>query len=365
MVYAPNPIAADMIESGARALAAWAVQRQSERAPESIARFGAAGASSWRGDTEARLTFLANAVAVGEPSLFTHHVAWSRDAFRARGVPEADLDVNLGCVGETLADRLPPDAARSAAEIIDAAQDDAERCAEPTSGPAAAPEGDAGRAASARYLLALLEGRRRDARGELIAAVEAGSDRVQVFATVIRPALEQVGALWQRGELTVADEHAVTAATAELFAQLGSFDAAADENGLSVLLAGVSGDLHALALLVAAAAFERAGWRVHNLGADVPIPDIVQGAADRSPDLIGLGAALGCHVRTAKGTIDAIRADPRTATTPVLIGGTPFVLAPRLYRTLGADAAADRADRAPEIGLDLVRRAKAQGPTGP
>lgn len=120
----------------------------------------------------------------------------------------------------------------------------------------------------------------------------------QLYQRVIAPAMHEIGLLWQRGAITVADEHLATALTNRVLAALrrppgGSL--AADGAGARrgrVLLAAVEGEGHALGLRMAADVLEDAGYESLYLGADVPTDALLRAADTFSPDVVALAATL-------------------------------------------------------------------------
>ncbi|HET7379854.1 MAG TPA: MerR family transcriptional regulator [Gaiellales bacterium] len=97
-----------------------------------------------------------------------------------------------------------------------------------------------------------------------------------VASEVLLPYLADVGARWQRGEATIAEEHLAThILRARLLALTHGFGPA---RGARAVLACPPREQHDIALLMLAVALERRGWRVVLLGANTPVASIVQAA---------------------------------------------------------------------------------------
>ncbi len=91
---------------------------------------------------------------------------------------------------------------------------------------------------------------------------------------VLAPALDEIGARWERGDICVASEHA---ASAMLRTQLGSLLAAQRVNGLSpVVCTTPAGEQHELGALLAAVVIAMHGRRAIYLGANLPADQIVE-----------------------------------------------------------------------------------------
>lgn len=155
---------------------------------------------------------------------------------------------------------------------------------------------------------ALFETERK--RGSFLAAIDE----------LVQPAMAEIGAAWERGELTVAEEHLATATMQTVIArQLGEMPIREEEDR-SILLACVEDNEHELGLRVLADAFELAGWRARCLGADVPTEALVAMVDRWRPDVVALSLSMRLHVPVAREAVDRIRelGDPQPT---VLLGG--------------------------------------------
>jgi methanogenic corrinoid protein MtbC1 len=119
----------------------------------------------------------------------------------------------------------------------------------------------------------------------------------ELYQQVIAPAMYEVGLLWQKGAITVADEHLATALTNRVLAALRSpalVDEALgrDPKQPRAMLAAVEGEQHALGLRMAADLLEDAGYQTVYLGADVPTEALLQAIEALSPDMVGLSATM-------------------------------------------------------------------------
>ncbi len=155
-------------------------------------------------------------------------------------------------------------------------------------------------------------------------ALAQGMTVPELYQRVIAPAMHEIGELWAKGALTVADEHMATALTHRVLAALRSpirVEASAEEQDPKrrALLATVEGEQHALGLRMAADVLEDAGFHTIYLGADVPTDALLQAVGSLAPDLLVLSATmpeLAPRLDEVAGT--AHRSHPRMN---LLIGG--------------------------------------------
>ncbi len=347
----PNPFAAKLLESSAPAYAGFAVSLLLERHPEIEERFAPSAMTYWKTHMTQRVRELAVAITAGKQRLFLSRVDWARQAFQARGAPEGDLQASLECLREVLDEELPDAAKEEARTILSQVL---ETFAEPL--PVAEIRLDADQPSeqlALEYLLAVLEGDSRRAIDMLLKAVEDGLGIHDAYLEVLLPAQQEVGRLWHNGELSVAEEHFVTATTRQAMSLLSRRTEPAPTNGKTVVAAAVAGNVHDLAVRVISDFFEHAGWRSVCLGGDVPVEEVADSAGYFKADAIVLSAALSVQLQTVAETTAAIRGLPDREV-KVLVGGIAFAEAPELWQQLGADGYAATAAEAVALAANLV-----------
>jgi methanogenic corrinoid protein MtbC1 len=110
---------------------------------------------------------------------------------------------------------------------------------------------------------------------------------------IIAPALWLVGELWERGEITVADEHLATEISLRVLAlQREAQRVIAQRTKCRVLLAAPSGERHTVALKMAANLLTGAGYDTRFLGGDVPEPALAAAVSRYAVDVVCLSATM-------------------------------------------------------------------------
>ncbi|MEZ5101527.1 MAG: MerR family transcriptional regulator [Thermoleophilia bacterium] len=142
-------------------------------------------------------------------------------------------------------------------------------------------------------------------RAELLAAIDAFDDSAAqavldrvlgglsieaVVDDVLLPLLREVGARWERGELTVAQEH--FASNLVRGRLLGLARGWGRGVGPLAILACPPGEQHDLPLICLGLGLRGFGWRIMFLGADTPVDTIVEAAAELEPAVVVLSAAV-------------------------------------------------------------------------
>jgi DNA-binding transcriptional MerR regulator len=109
-----------------------------------------------------------------------------------------------------------------------------------------------------------------------------------VLRDVILPYLHDVGDQWERGTISVGQEHFASNVLRGRMAALAR--GWGHGQGPRALLACPPGEMHDLSLLAFGIALNRNGWRISYLGADTPIDDLVRATTATAFDLVVLGA---------------------------------------------------------------------------
>ncbi|WP_088009601.1 cobalamin B12-binding domain-containing protein [Indiicoccus explosivorum] len=163
-----------------------------------------------------------------------------------------------------------------------------------------------------------LEGKDSEALKEVQTFLENQSKK-DLYHGLLTPAMIHIGELWERNEISVADEHLATAICDFVMSAVDIRKESMSLAGGQALVLGVEGEQHHLGLKMSASVFREHGWRVHYLGPDLPLDHALAAAERWSPDVIGLSASLAYRVPALRRYIDAFRGlQPKPV---VFIGG--------------------------------------------
>lgn len=191
------------------------------------------------------------------------------------------------------------------------------------------------------YFNALRAGDRRRAFAVVDNARASGLDVQELYLDVLQPAMRAIGQLWQRNEMTVAQEHLATAITQMVMARTyDEIAEAAPESAHSAIAACAETERHELGLRMICDLLERAGWDATDLGAAVPTDSLVELIRERRPDALVLSASLAPHVPQLQHTIAAVRDAMGDDAPYIVVGGHPFLDDEGLAVRMGADGTA-------------------------
>jgi MerR family transcriptional regulator, light-induced transcriptional regulator len=313
--------------------------------PELGMRYGDQGRVKCVQDTRYHLDYLAQAIEVGSPTLFTAYIGWAKVMLAGRGIPPEDLALHLECMREVLAEALPNDAMQDV--VHGTIRVGLQWLAQlPATLPTCIADQEPLAELARDYLGALLRGERQRASCLILEAVNKGASVKDIYLQVFQRAQHEIGRLWQINQLTVAQEHYCTAATQLIMAQLYPYIFATPKIGRRLVATCVNGELHEIGVRMVADFFEMDGWDTFYLGANMPVGSIIQMIAQQQAHVLAISATIATNVGEVATLIDAMRASEVGGYIKILVGGSPFNTDPNLWSTVGADACARDAEQA-------------------
>ena len=184
------------------------------------------------------------------------------------------------------------------------------------------------------YADALLSADETAAEIAIREAMEVGLDTAQIDDEIIAPALWHVGELWERGEISVADEHIATEISIRVLALQREAQRVARTRGeYRVVLAAPPGELHVVALRMVDDLLRNAGYDVAMLGSDVPTEALATLINRRPPNVVCITSTMSEPAGEVLAAIGALQR--RWPSVGFVIGGTG--LAPRMQSRPGLD----------------------------
>jgi MerR family transcriptional regulator, light-induced transcriptional regulator len=199
------------------------------------------------------------------------------------------------------------------------------------------------------YLAALRAGDRRLAFQVVDKAYENGAELRTLYLDVFQPALREIGRLWERNEVTVAEEHLATAITQSIMAGLYTRATLEADRGRHLVAACPETERHEIGLRMLCDFMDLEGWTTTFLGAAVPRASLARLVCEKAPDVLALSASITPHVTAVRTTITEVRAACGSKQPLILVGGRIFHDTPELAYAVGADLTARDAREAVEL----------------
>jgi len=182
----------------------------------------------------------------------------------------------------------------------------------------------------AQYLKATIEGSGRQADQVLTRAFYSQFTVNEIYLDIFQFTGYAIGELWQTNQVSVAQEHLVTAIIERQMGELHPLFKPREVKARTLVIGAVDKENHRMGARMVADFFEQDGWTVHYLGAAVPTATFLAMAREMKADLIGLSSEMIFH-------LPAITEFVRQAGSfglagiPIMAGGMPFIQQPDLY----------------------------------
>lgn len=152
-------------------------------------------------------------------------------------------------------------------------------------------------------------------------ALAAGRDPLALLNEVLIPAIEEVGRLFGEGiyflPQLILSANAMKAAFERLKPELARRQAG--EPVATIVMATVEGDIHDIGKNICCVLLENHGFRVVDLGRDVPAERILEAARREGADIVGLSALMTTTMPRMKEVVDLFRREGLNI--PIIIGG--------------------------------------------
>lgn len=185
-----------------------------------------------------------------------------------------------------------------------------------------------------RYAEALYDGDFVRAESALREGLAQGLGGPAICSRLIAPAMRQMGELWERNDISVADEHLATGITHHLLGKLQGdlFPPPREAVDATAVVGCLHGEEHTLGSSMLAYTLRSMGWRVLDVGAGVPPTSFAGMLARYKPNLVGLSATMApsaAALNLALESVTKIRPDAQ-----VILGGNgipPQLREPELW----------------------------------
>ena len=120
----------------------------------------------------------------------------------------------------------------------------------------------------------------------------------------------------------------------------------------TVLIGTVEGDIHDIGKSIVAVTLEAHGFKISDLGADVPNSAFVTKAGELKPDILGMSALLSTTMIQQKAVVDELVKQQLRKKLKVIVGGAP--VSSEWATEIGSDAYGSDANEAALQALKLV-----------
>jgi corrinoid protein of di/trimethylamine methyltransferase len=202
----------------------------------------------------------------------------------------------------------------------------------------------------------VLDGNKDEARKHAQAALDQGADLLACIENGYGAGIREVGDLWEEGEYflpeLVQGADAMKAAMEVIQPALKAKQQSRKLEG-TVVIGTVAGDIHDIGKTLVGTFLEANGFKVIDLGKDVPLDRFVEVAEKEGAELIGLSSLLTTTMTGHKIVVDRLEEKKLRAKIGVLVGGAPVT--PEYAKEINADGYGANAVEALNEALRIVK----------
>ena len=201
----------------------------------------------------------------------------------------------------------------------------------------------------------IIDGDAEGAEKIALEALEAGMDPLDAINQGYVAGLDQVGELFSAGEaylpeLVMAGE-AMKVAVQTLEPEMAKRGVGRQSLG-TVVLGTIEGDIHDIGKSLVGTMLSVAGFKVFDLGVDVPVLTLVEKAREESAELIGVSALLTTTMTKQRDVVEALEDLGLHGSIKVIVGGAPVTEA--WANEIGADGYSEDAVGAVALAKKLL-----------
>ncbi len=174
------------------------------------------------------------------------------------------------------------------------------------------------------FLLSLIDGGEEAATNFFITAHLEGRPLTEIIDRLICPAMHEIGELWYREEISVAQEHLATRTVVSAIYKLRNVLSIPEMKGALAVCCAMEGDPHELPTLLAQIAVENEGVDVINFGAATPLYCLADEIVRYLPNFVCISAAVINDLERLSRDYRDFREKIAKLGIPILLGGRVF-----------------------------------------
>ena len=202
-----------------------------------------------------------------------------------------------------------------------------------------------------RYLHAQLAGDRREAIHVIDDCLQLGASVSDVQTEIIGSAQDHLGRLWERNQVTIAQEHMASAVSSVALSALFERAPVPRPNGKKLLIGCVEGEEHEIPARLASDMLELAGFEVRFLGANVPHIQLATMTREEKPDLIGLSVTMLYNLKSLRDAVAMVRT---VTDAPICVGGYAIMWSRPIEQELHVHASGPTRDEIVSLACRLT-----------
>ncbi|WP_409229226.1 helix-turn-helix domain-containing protein [Gudongella sp. SC589] len=171
------------------------------------------------------------------------------------------------------------------------------------------------------FIANLIQGKGEEAKKIAKAIHSGGMKLTQIITDLFIPTLYRLGQMWERDEITVAQEHYSTGIISSLTEFLSEVEPTTNTKRHVALFMTPGDEEHTLSLRFVSQFFRAAGWRIIFIGRSIPLWDLKQVIKQGEVDLVVLSVFSTGSLNSAEYLVQALRNEGGKQSPKILMGG--------------------------------------------
>ncbi len=197
----------------------------------------------------------------------------------------------------------------------------------------------------------IIKGDRKKAPNIARQLLDEGMDAYNIVTDGCSKAMVRVGELYQEGEYFVPEILMSAKAFEAVMEVLKPHLQTGEQRATGTIVIGVcEGDIHSIGKNIVSTMLQAAGFKMIDLGKDVPVNAFIEAAKENNADIIAISALMTNSMLGMKDVIDAAKSNGINA--KIIVGGGP--VSAEYAEQIGADGFGDDAKEAVDVALKLM-----------
>lgn len=172
------------------------------------------------------------------------------------------------------------------------------------------------------FLQNLLKGNRANCSAIAHQYLEQNHSIKDLYETVFKVALYEVGRLWETNQITVATEHLATAITEGILNELFEQIISKKRYPKKVVVACVENEQHQVGIKMVADVFEMKGWESFFLGTGIPTSELIKFIRETQPQILAISLSIYFNFANLLKMLENLRAE--FPYLQIILGGQAF-----------------------------------------
>lgn len=188
------------------------------------------------------------------------------------------------------------------------------------------------------------------------AAVDIGY--FSAINSILEPVLIEIGDMWSKENISLAQGYVSAKITEDILVMAvenSDWQNQGKKNLVPVILANIEDDFHSLGRKMVGTFLHASGWKVIDLGNDVPASEIIDAAVQFEAPIVGVSAMMYTSALNIKKVRDEINSRQLQNKIKLAVGGAIFKVRPQLVQEVGGDGTASSATQVPDLFSSLLK----------